>query len=133
MIQNPIQIPTCSQQPNDSLQINQTNEQTASIEEQQWNEVTGKRLRSSPEMPRSNKRQTKLGEYWLSKPITTQNQFEALSSIDESDNLEDTVKNTDAKPKAPPIFVSGVQICKPLIDLLQQVEENDFITKAINS
>lgn len=86
-----------------------------------WSPVYSKRSRSSPDqIPNIKKRQTHIKDYWLNKPIDTQNQFTPLQVDGEKEdgNKVDLKVSTQ---KSPPIFVSGVEDIGPLKSLLDNI------------
>lgn len=82
-------------------------------------QVIGNRKRfRSPDQLLSRK-QTKLSDYWLAKPISTQNRFEIFSQVDK--NTEDTNQKTSDETKPPPITIYMVQEIEPLHDVLREI------------
>jgi hypothetical protein len=98
--------------------------------EPQWRKVEyKKRPRDNPEALTQNVKQLKLHDYWLNSPLPQNtNRFEALT---EEMSEEGEVKTSRSTPKAPPIFVSGVQNIQPLKDLLVAVTGDDFELKVL--
>lgn len=85
----------------------QNNQQDPQIREQEWQLVKNKkRTRSSPEILKSNKKQTQIKTYLLNKPMSTSNTYEKLS--DEEDQNTDSNIINKYETKSPPIFL-GVE------------------------
>jgi len=98
--------------------------------ESPWQKVEYKKRPSdNPDTRTQNVKQIKLNDYWLNPPLPqTTNRFDAL--MDET-NEEGEVETTRNTPKAPPIFVSGVQNIQPLKELLVAVAGDDFELKVL--
>jgi hypothetical protein len=72
----------------------------------------------------------KPNDYGLNQPLPVlTNKYASLS---EDCSEAEGEKTPRRPPKAPPIFVSGVQNIQPLKDLLVTVTENDFQLKILN-
>lgn len=100
--------------------------------EAEWRKVEyKKRLRSSPEVSNPAKKQTTLTKYWLNKPVTTENPYEKLTEADDGD--PETDEKNAKTPKAPPIFVSGVESIAPLKNLLNTIAENTYNFKVLSN
>uniref|UniRef100_A0A6M2DSN3 Putative nucleic-acid-binding protein from transposon x-element n=1 Tax=Xenopsylla cheopis TaxID=163159 RepID=A0A6M2DSN3_XENCH len=69
-------------------------------------------------------------QYWLN-PIPTENQFEILNQLPDTETTDKTVQSSIIKP--PPIFVHNVQDIKPLINLLEEQAKNAYSIKTINA
>lgn len=120
----------------DEKVIPTTSQPTNNKNDQTWNTVTRKRQRNSPELNISKKRQTQIQDYWLSKPVATNNSFEELQ------NIEDTIETTNSGDenstivkvyKSPPIYVSGVEDISPLKTLLDKIAINDYTLKILSN
>ena len=98
-----------------------------------WNPVYSQRSRSSPDQILNiKKRQIHIKDYWLNKPIDTQNQFTPLQVDGEKEdgNKDDLKVSTQ---KSPPIFVSGVEDIGPLKSLLDNIAENNYTLKTLSN
>ncbi|KMQ93978.1 7-cyano-7-deazaguanine trna-ribosyltransferase [Lasius niger] len=97
------------------------NQQAPQIREQEWQQITNKkRTRSSPEILKSNKKQTQIKDYWLNKPVSTSNTYEKLSDEEDQESNADNIKNK-YETKSPPIFLDGVENIAPLKQALDGV------------
>ena len=99
--------------------------------ESPWHKVEfKKRPRDNPESLTQHVKILKPNDYWLNppSPVLT-NKFASLSEVCSEAEGEKTPRRP---PKAPPIFVSGVQNIQPLKELLVTVTENDFELKILN-
>lgn len=103
----------------------------------EWTYVASKKKRSridSPEKPAKSVKQSKLADYWLNAPRTS-NSFAALETedsnkiIDENVDEQDRSPEEEKMPKPPPIFVSGVNCISPLDELLSAIAKDDYVTK----
>ena len=101
-----------------------------------WNSVYRKRQRNSPEEIKANikKRQTQIKDYWLNKPVVTQNSYGKLTVEEDPDQVDDQDNVNTSKvnaQKSPPIFVSGVENIAPLKTLLDKIAENNYTLKIL--
>lgn len=96
-----------------------------------WKEANSKkRPRNSPESTNSYKRQSSISDYWLNKPIPTENPFDVLS-VEDSASEEKSTEQKTKSTKSPPIFVSGVKYIRPLSDLLDVIAKDEYTLKAL--
>lgn len=97
-----------------------TDTQRESQAEDEWEAVSSKkRPRNSPEAISRQQKQSKLDEYWLNAPKTS-NKYEPLS------NIQDDEEATEKVIKPPPIFVYSVQNLTPLTEMLEKVAKNMY-------
>ena len=112
-----------------------TEKEAYPINSQDWKIARGKRGRSSPdEQNFTKKRQTYIQDYWLNKPIETQNAFTILQPASDESNIQDTSTNNKVTPlKSPPIYVSGVEDIRPLKGMLNKIAENNYTLKLLSN
>lgn len=72
-------------------------------------------------------KQTKIKEYWLNAPVPIMNRYEVLENTDDSTTPDGT--NRSIKPS--PIFVDGVGNIQPLMKLLDDCVNNDYVLKVL--
>jgi len=95
----------------------------------QWSVLRGKkRGRNSPDLT-TIRRQSKVN-CWQEKPIPTYNNFEGLEEVSEDAN-NSTESARKAKP--PPIFISKLNDPSSLRQLLNQIVNDEFELKNINT
>jgi hypothetical protein len=99
--------------------------------ESPWRKVEyKKRPRDHLETLTQNIKQIQLNDYWLNSRLPQNtNRFDALT---DKMNEEGEVKTTRNIPKAPHIFVSGVQNIQPPKELLVAVTGDDFESKVLS-
>jgi len=104
-------------------------EQPENSEDNQWSMVrVKKRDRNSPDLTTIRK-QSKT-DCWQEKPIATYNTFEELEEVSENAN-NSTESVREAKP--PPIFISKLNDPSSLRQLLNQIANDEFELKHINT
>jgi len=93
-----------------------------------WN--TKNAHETPPENHTRNIKQPKLNDYWLNQPPPlNSNKFAALTDAGIGEEEIQTQRNT---PRAPPIFVAGVQNIQPLKVLLVTAAGDDFELKVLH-
>lgn len=108
----------------------------------EWHRVQNKKRIRSPEELKARK-QTKLTNYWLSKPLEVQNRFENLTEETETINITDETnkeestnkeeENEPYEPKPPPITVYGVGYIAHLHEWLGKIAPKEYILKTTGS
>lgn len=100
----------------------------------EWRTVQNnkKRIRS-PEMQQARK-QTKLTNYWLSKPVETQNRYENLPN--ESEKTTDLGNNEEMEErvlKPPPITIYGAEYIAQLHEKIRKIASENYTLKVIGN
>lgn len=95
-----------------------------------WTTITSKKRIRSPESMNCRK-QSKLSDYWLQKPLETKNRFSSLPEDNEEEE-KDQQNNTIVVPKPPPITIYKVGTIQPIHDLLKQITDNKYTVKTIS-
>ena len=105
-----------------------------------WQQVNNskKRGRNSPEFQVRESKQFKITDCWLNNPTTTKNKFDALTKVKDITSPSSDDREAENKQiaqnhlqKSPPIFVSGVSVIKPLIDLLNEIAKDNYNIKVL--
>lgn len=126
---NLMQASTSSQmmyQPCNMQQTNTTNNE--------WQMVNNRKRYRSPEEHQKIQRQTKINEYWLGDSVKTNNIFENLNEETDEGQSNSKKEPTQAKdPRPPPIFITGVANIKPLVSLLDEIAQDQYVLKALGS
>lgn len=116
-------------------QYSQNSQHNINQQEQKWKKVEyKKRIRNSPEDTNSRKRQTSISDYWLNKPVETNNLYEKLSdekTSEKSGKLDINVNRIETK--SPPIFVEGVENIIPLKQLLENIAKDKYSIKILRN
>jgi hypothetical protein len=73
--------------------------------------------------------QRKKQAYWLDQPTPTHNRFQNLPT----DEMESSTANINKEPKPPPIYVAGVKLIQPLIQLLDEMAKDNYIVKTLRN
>lgn len=110
--------------------------QQAISQDLKWQRVENKKkMRNSPETPTSNKKQTRINDYWLNKPITTSNFYEKLEDEESQKTNDDNSGNNINKEeiKSPPIFVDGVENIAPLKQVLDKIAKDQYALKILKN
>jgi hypothetical protein len=71
--------------------------------------------------------QKKKQAYWLDQPTPTHNRYENLPT----EEMESSPVSISKEPKPPPIYVAGVKYIQPLIQLLDELAKDNYITKTL--
>ena len=88
-----------------------------------------KRPRDTPGNNKAATKQPKLNNYWLNQPpLTNENKYAILM---EEGSEETQSKTQQIAPRAPPIYVAGVQNIHPLKELLLKIAGDDFELKVL--
>lgn len=95
-----------------------------------WQLVQSKKRFRSPEEEKVRK-QTKITNYWLQKPMETRNRFDELTNQDEETNGDKT--NHNSEPKPPPITVYQVGTTAPIHKLLQDIAQQNYSLKSMGT
>jgi len=116
-------------------QYSQNSQHNINQQEQKWKKVEyKKRIRNSPEDTNSRKRQTSISDYWLNKPVETNNIYEKLSDEETSEKSEKLDSNLNRiETKSPPIFVEGVENIIPLKQLLENIAKDKYTIKILRN
>ena len=94
----------------------------------EWQTVHyGKKRNRNSEETGDRLTQNKKQAYWLDQPTPTHNRYENLPT----EEMETTTANTNKEPKPPPIYVTDVKHIQPLIQLLNELAKDSYITKTI--
>lgn len=91
-----------------------------------WTTVHNKKRLRSPEVALSRK-QTRLSDYWLQKPIETNNKFSNLSEDGDDENKDTTELNN--APKPPPVTVYNVGVIQHIHELLKKITNSKYTVK----
>lgn len=102
---------------------------SATNQNNEWQTVNYKKRQRSPEENIKIQRQTKINDYWLSTPSTS-NIYNNLQEEDEDKMDHSKTEKNESKP--PPIFVSGVQNMNPLNKLLTEIAVDHYTLKALS-
>lgn len=94
----------------------------------EWTDVTNKKRLRSPELMNSRK-QTRINDYWLQKPIETKNSFSNLSEENDENRDKEQQNNTKYVPKPPPITIYKVGVIQYIHDLLKPITNNKYTIK----
>lgn len=96
-----------------------------------------KKARTSPEIPTVTKRQTKINDYWLNKPVLTNNSFEALEVEGTQVSVTGTPRyiadEDEEKTKSPPIYIDGVENVAPLKIELDKIAKDQYTIKILKN
>ena len=88
-----------------------------------------KRPRDTTGNDKAATKQPKLNNYWLNQPpLTNENKYAILM---EEGSEETQSKTQQIAPRAPPIYVAGVQNIHPLKELLLKIAGDDFELKVL--
>lgn len=88
-----------------------------------WITVGNKKRLRSPEENKPRK-QTKMSDYWLQKPIETSNRFDNL-------NVEEESSQTNVERKPPPVTIYKVGIIEHIHKLLQDITKGQYEIKTV--
>lgn len=126
--------PPCSvyQQQPPLTQTSQPQNQDPQVSHQQaqseWNLVSNKKRIRSPEVLNARK-QTRISDYWLQKPLETKNSFSSLSEENDESKEKEEQNITKVVPKPPPITIYQVGVIQPIHDLLKLITNNKYTIK----
>lgn len=107
-----------------------SSQQTSTAVESEWKTIQNKKRLRSPEEPTTRK-QTKITEYWLQKPIETNNRFKDLMEEEVQDRAEEIQEDEIVKEKPPPITVYKVGYVEHIHKILQAIAPNEYTLKTI--
>lgn len=107
-----------------------TPQQNATVTESEWKTVSNKKRLRSPEET-SIRKQTKITEYWLQKPIKTHNRFNGLEKEDDKSNEEEEPNIPTTIPKPPPITIYKVGYIEHIHKILSAIAPEKYTVKAL--
>lgn len=96
-----------------------------------WTTVLNKKRLRSPEVLNARK-QTRISDYWLQKPLETKNSYNSLSEENDENKDEKQQSKTKEIPKPPPITIYNVGVIQHIHDLLKQITNNKYTIKTIS-
>ena len=95
---------------------------------------SAKRILDSPEKSPRAKKQTTILNYWLGQPQVepkeSENRFSILDTEDGNDEISENIEKIQ---KPPPIFIDGVEQIQPLYDMLNNVANDSYDIRIVNS
>lgn len=100
--------------------------------EYEWQTVTNKKRLRSPEES-SARKQTKISDYWLKKPLETRNRFSELVEEVSNDNDTEEMQQTDVttEPRPPPITVYNVGYIEHIHKVLTEIASTEYFVKTV--